>query len=348
MDKDFLKEYINTPSPTGFEMLLGGQSVWINEACKYCEQIDSDNYGSAFAITGDLNSGYTVILDAHCDEISWLVSNIEKTGFLRVVRNGGVDHQTAPSSRVNIWTDNGMINGVFGHPAIHVKDRPDKVELKDLFIDIGARTKEEAELMGVEVGNVITYSDGYMELGPNFITGRALDDKIGGYINIQVLKKIYENNIQLPFRLIVANTVQEEIGLKGAAMISNKFKPDVAFVVDVCHEDSSPAYKIKQFKGGEGTVLSVAPAVHNKLLRFVKDTLKEKNVKYRMMASSGSTGTNTDSYAYPIGCPSVLFSLPLAYMHTTVETVHVDDIQSTIDAIYESLISLNEIPVFKY
>jgi putative aminopeptidase FrvX len=345
---EFLKEYLNAPSPVGFEMELGGQKVWMEEANKFSDKVDSDNYGTAYAITGKLDSDYTVLLDAHADEISWLVSTIEKGGYLRAIRNGGTDHQTAPSSRVNLWGNNGKVVGVFGHPAIHIKERPEKVKLKDLFIDIGARTEKEVEEMGIEVGTVVTYVDGYMELGKNFISGRALDDKIGGYINIQVLKKLEENNIKLPYKLVVANTVQEEIGLKGAAMISNKIKPDVAFIIDVCHEDSSPAYKVKQFKGGDGTVLSVAPAVNNKLLRFVKETLKEKGVKYRMMASSGSTGTNTDSYAYPQGCPSVLFSLPLAYMHTTVETVHKDDITATVDAIYETLLKISEGQSFKY
>lgn len=345
---NFLEEYLNTPSPVGFEMELGGQKVWMKEAAKYAAHVDSDNYGTAYAIAGNITSDYTVLLDAHADEISWLVSSIEKGGYLRVVRNGGTDHQTAPSSRVNLWGNNGKVVGVFGHPAIHVKGRPEKVELKDLFIDIGARTEKEVEEMGIEVGTVVTYVDGYMELGKNFIAGRALDDKIGGYINIQVLKRLKDNNIILPFKLVVANTVQEEIGLKGAAMIANKLNPDVAFIIDVCHEDSSPAYKTKQFKGGEGTVLSVAPAVNNKLLRFVKETLKENEIKFRMMASSGGTGTNTDSYAYPQGCPSVLFSLPLAYMHTTVETVHKDDIEATVKSIYETLVKLTEGQSFKY
>jgi putative aminopeptidase FrvX len=349
MNKEFLKNYIDSASPVGFEMLLGGQKVWINEASKYA-QVDTDNYGSALAIYGKCNteSGYVVVLDAHCDEVSWLVSSIDKTGFLKVIPNGGSDCQIAPSMRVNVWGTKGKVDGIFGHPAIHVKDRPEKVEIKNLFIDVGARTEAEVAELGIEIGSVITYKDGYMELGNNFITGRSLDDKIGGYINIEVLRRLHENDIYLPFKLVVVNSVQEEIGLRGAAMAARKLTPSAAFIIDVTHDTVSPAYKDKANTGGDGVVLSVAPAVHNNLLSFVKTILKEKEIKFKMAACSTSTGTNTDSYTYPNGTPSVLFSLPLGYMHTTVETVHKDDIEATIEGIYNTVIRIEENQEFKY
>ena len=349
IDENFLKRYINTPSPVGFEFILGGQVVWLNEVKKYTEKTKIDTYGNIYAYCGDLNANYTVILDAHGDEISWLVSEITKGGFLKVVKNGGSDLQIAPSTRVNVWLENGIpISGVFGHPPIHISERPEKIEIKNLFIDVGARTYDEVISMGIEVGNPITPQDGYMGLGDNFITGRALDDKLGGYINLMVLKKLKENNINLPYELIIINSVQEEIGLKGAAIASFNINPDVALIVDVCHAEDSPAYKSKQYLSGDGTILTVAPSVHNKLLRFIKKILSENNIKYKMMSRSGSSGTNTDSYAYPLGCPSSLFSIPLAYMHTTVETVHKCDIQSTIDAIYNTLINLSPEVDLKY
>jgi putative aminopeptidase FrvX len=313
---------------------------------KYAK-VTTDNYGNAYAVTGN-NPKYTVIMDAHGDEISWYVSKISKEGFLSVIRNGGSDQQIAPSMRVNIWGTKGKVEGIFGHPAIHIHDRPDKVKLDSLFIDIGVSSDTEAKEMGIEVGTVATFQDGYMELGKNFIVGRSLDDKIGGTITIEVLKKLKENNIDLPFQLIAINSVQEEIGLRGAEMAARKAKPDVAFIIDVTHEDSSPAYKNKEHKAGDGVVLTVAPAVHNNLLDYVKKIGTDNSIKYTMQASSSYTGTNTDSYAYPRGCPSVLLSLPLRYMHTTVETVHVDDIQATIDLLYLSIINLAAGQSFKY
>jgi putative aminopeptidase FrvX len=348
MNRKFIKKYIDTPSPTGFEMELGGQKVWMKQAEKYAKVVETDNYGTAYAITGNLDSKYTVIMDAHCDEISWLVSKISKDGFISVVRNGGSDAQIAPSMRVNLWGKNGKVEGIFGHPAIHIHDRPDKVELKNLFIDIGASNDKEVLELGIEIGTVATFQDGYMELGKNFIVGRSLDDKIGGCITLSVLKAIKDNNIELPFKLVAINSVQEEIGLKGAEMAANRLKPDVAFIIDVCHEDSSPAYKDKEHKAGDGCIFAVAPAVHNNLLKYVKDIANKNEIKYKLEAHSRVTGTNTDSYAYPNGCPSMLISLPLRYMHTTVETVHKNDIQSTTDVLYQSIINLKENQSFKY
>jgi len=348
IDLKFVEKYINSVSPTGFEMILGGQKIWIEEASKYCIKVDTDNYGNAFAITGNINSNYTVVIDAHCDEISWLVKNIDKDGFLSVIKNGGSDHQIAPSMRVNLWGTKGKVEGIFGHPAIHISDRPDKIELKNLFIDIGACSDVEVKEMGIEVGTVCTFQGDYMKLGNNFITGRSLDDKIGGCINIEILKQLKENNINLPFKLVIVNAIQEEIGLKGAEMASHSIRPDIAFIIDVTHEDSSPVYKDKLHKAGNGCVLSVAPAVHNNLLKYARDIADKNEIKYEMGACSRITGTNTDSYSYPFGCPSMLISLPLRYMHTTVETVHIGDIESTIDMIYNAIINLEENQLFKY
>lgn len=349
INKDFLEKYINTPSPTGYEVELGGQQVWLDEAKKFAKETFIDNYGNAFAIAGNLESDFTVVIDAHADEIAWRVTNIEKDGFIRVIRNGGTDHQIAPSMRVDVWTADrkNKYNGIFGHPAIHIHDRPDKVETKDLFVDIGASSDKEVEEMGIEVGSVITYQDGYMELGKNFITGRALDDKLGGYINIKALEYLTNtmkaHGKEIPYKLVVVNSVQEEIGLKGAAMTAYGIKPNLAFIIDVCHDESSPGYKNKQYKATDGCILTVAPSVHNKVLDYMKKTANEnepEKIKYKMMASGASTGTNTDSYAYPSGCPSALLSIPLRYMHTTVETVHKDDIKSTTDLLYKTLYNL--------
>jgi len=250
--------------------------------------------------------------------------------------------------RVNLWGTKGKVMGIFGHPAIHIHDRPKDVKLKNLFIDIGAKDDKEVKELGIEIGTVCTFQDGYMELGSNFITGRSLDDKIGGCINIEILKRIKENNIELPFKLVVVNSVQEEIGLRGAEMAALKIKPNLAFIIDVCHETSSPAYSEKQHTAGEGCVLSIAPAIHNNLLKYVRSIADEKEIKYELEAYSGGTGTNTDKYTYPLGCPSVLVSLPLRYMHTTVETVHIDDLKATIDILYNSIIRITEGQSFKY
>lgn len=349
LNKKFIKKYLNTPSPVGFEAELGGQGVWAEEAKKYCDKIESDEYGNVWAISGNLNSKYIVTLDAHGDEIAWYVKSIEKNGCIRVQRNGGSDHQIAPSMRVNIWGRDGKaIPGVFGHPAIHIHDRPKEIKMDSLFVDIGATDDAEVKEMGVEIGRPITFQDGYMELGKKSFVSRAIDDKIGGYTTIEVMRRIKENEIELPFKLIVINSVQEEIGLRGAGLAANQIKPNVSLIVDVCHEDSSPAYKTNGYKAGDGTVLTIAPSVQNNLLNFSREILDKNGIKYLLYASSTSSGTNTDSYAYIGGAPSMLFSIPIAYMHTTGEKVHEDDIITTIDAMYNTIINIEEGQSFKY
>lgn len=330
----FLYDYLNNASPVGFE--ASGQKIWLDYLKPYIDDKLVDAYGTAVAI---INPGkkYKVVIEAHSDEISWFVKFITDDGYIYLERNGGVDHQIAPSMRVNVHGDKGVIPGVFGWPAIHVRD-PSKEEQpskNNLFIDIGAKNKDEVLKMGVRVGTVITYVDGLMELNKHFLTGRALDNRMGGFIIAQVARTIAEKKIKLPYTLCVVNSVQEEIGLRGAEMISRRLKPDMAICTDVTHDTHSPVYN-RRLQGdiacGRGPVLTTGPAVQNNVLKFITDVADKSKITFQRQAVSRSTGTDTDSFAYSAeGVPSALISLPLKYMHTTVETVHKDDIQACVD-----------------
>jgi putative aminopeptidase FrvX len=198
--------------------------------------------------------------------------------------------------------------------------------------------------MGVHVGTVVTFEDGLTELNDRFYVGRALDNRVGGFMIAEVARLLKENNIQLPYTLYVVNAVQEEIGLRGAEMIVRRLKPDVAIVTDVTHDTQSPMYNKKEqgdLKCGKGPVICYGPAVQNNLRDFIIDVATEKEIAIQRQAVSRSTGTDTDSFAYATeGVASALISLPLKYMHTTVETVHKDDVQAVISLIYESLLAL--------
>lgn len=349
--KEFLFKYLNTASPTGFES--PGQKVWLDYLKPYIDDYIVDNYGSVAAI---INPGkdYKVVIEAHADEIAWFVNYISPEGYMHVIRNGGSDHQIAPSMRVNLHGDNGIVKGVFGWPAIHVRDRAkeEQPSLKNLFIDIGAASKEEVEEMGVHVGTVVTFEDELMELGKDFITGRALDNRMGGFMIAEVARKIKEKKVDLPFSLYIVNAVQEEIGLRGAEMISRKIAPDVAIITDVTHDTTTPMYNKKE-QGetacGKGPSLTYGPAVQNNLLNLIIKVAQDKKIDFQRAAASRSTGTDTDAFAYSSdGVPSALISLPLRYMHTTVETVHKDDIQSVIDLIYEALLVIEDGQDFRY
>ncbi len=348
---EFLSNYLNTPSPTGFEWT--GQKVWLDYIKPYVDTHMVDTYGSVVGIINP-DAPYKVVIEAHADEISWFVNYITEDGYIYVRRNGGSDVMIAPSMRVHIHTDKGIVNGIFGYPAIHVRDtgKDEAPNLKTIFIDCGAKNKEELFEMGVHVGSVVTFADQFMTLNDRFYVGRALDNRIGGYMIAQVARMIRENNVQLDYGLYIVNAVQEEIGLRGAEMISRRIKPDVAIVTDVTHDTQSPAYK-KLEQGdvscGKGPVLTFGPAVQNNLLRMVRDVAKLKEVPVQLAAVSRSTGTDTDSFAYSSeGVASVLISLPLKYMHTTVETVHKDDVENVIRLMYEVLVQLKAGHDFRY
>lgn len=352
LNKKFLKEYLNSTSPTGFEYELGGQKVWMDNIAKYVDSVEIDNYGTAYGITGNLDSDFKVVIEAHSDEISWFVNYIDSKGYIRVIRNGGSDVQIAPSMRVNLWGEKGPVSGVFGHPAIHISDRKKEVDLNSIFIDIGASSKEDVAKMGIKVGTVVTFKDELMELGKDYYSGRALDNRIGGFMIAEVARKLKEKGKKLPFKLYIVNSVQEEIGLRGAEMIAHTIKPNVAIVTDVCHETSSPCYtasKQGDHIAGDGGVITRGPAVHNKLRKLILDTAEAKKIPHQLAASSRSTGTDTDAFAYANGgTPSALISLPLKYMHTTCETVHKNDIKNVIELIYETLLNIEENHNFKY
>jgi len=339
--RDFLFDYLNNNSPTGYE--ASGQRIWSKYLTPYVDEIRSDNYGTCYGVINP-EKPFRVVIEAHADEISWYVNYITDDGFLHVIRNGGSDHTIATSKRVDIHTKNGLVKGIFGWPAIHTrkgKDMDMAPTLDKIFIDIGAADKEDALRMGVHVGCIVTYPDELIELGDNYLVGRALDNRMGGFCIAQVARKLHENKDQLPFALYVVNAVQEEVGLRGAEMITETIKPHVAIVTDVTHDTHTPLIESKKHgdvHSGKGPSITYAPAVHNILRELVMDTGDKNNIAFQREASSRVTGTDTDAFAYSNGgVPSVLISLPLRYMHTTVEMAHKSDIEGVINLIYESL-----------
>lgn len=347
----FLYDYLNNPSPTGFES--SGQKIWLNYIKPYIDEYFIDTYGTAVGVINP-KAEYKVVIEAHADEISWFVHYITKDGFIYLRRNGGSDHQIAPSMRVNIHTEKGIVKGVFGWPAIHVRDaaKEESPSLKNIFLDLGCKSDKEVEALGVHVGCVVTYQDELMELNDRFYVGRALDNRIGGFIIAEVARLLKENKDKLPFGLYIVNSVQEEVGLNGATMIARKINPNVAIVTDVCHDTQSPMMnKIASgdLSCGKGPVVSYAPAVQNNLLKLIIDAAKKNKIEFQRQAASRATGTDTDAFAYATdGIASALISLPLRYMHTTVESVHKQDVEEVIKLIYHSLKSIKNNQDFRY
>jgi len=349
---NFFRNYVNNPSPAGYES--PGQKIWLDYIKPYISDYIVDNYGS---VAGIINPGsdYKVVIEAHADEISWFVKYITDTGFIYVTRNGGTDHMIAPSMRVNIHTPKGIRKAIFGWPAIHIRKDKDKEPIPkpdNIFLDCGCTSKKEVEELGIHVGCVVTYEDEFMELNNKYFTGRALDNRAGGFMIAQVARHLKENKIDLPFTLYVVNSVQEEVGLRGAEMIARNINPDVAIVTDVTHDTGTPMIDKKtdgDFECGKGPVLTYAPAVHNKLLDIIIKCAEENKIPFQREAASRSTGTDTDAFAYSNhGVPSALISLPLRYMHTTVESVDKKDIENVVKLIAKSLQKIEHKQNFKY
>ena len=348
---NFLKDYLNNPSPTGFE--TAGQKLWLNYITPFIDEHFVDTYGTVVGVINP-EAPYKVVIEAHADEISYFVHYITKDGFIYLRRNGGSDHQIAPSKRVNIHTDKGIVRAVFGWPAIHVRDaaKEETPTLKNIFLDLGCKSDKEVEELGVHVGCVVTYEDEFMELNNRYFVGRALDNRVGGFMIAEVARLLKESKTKLPFGLYIVNSVQEEVGLNGATMIAHRIKPNVAIITDVCHDTQTPMMN-KIASGdlacGKGPVLSYGPAVQNNLLKLIIDSATKNKIDFQRQAASRSTGTDTDAFAYSNGgVASALISLPLRYMHTTVESVHKEDVENVIKLMVASLKNIKNNQDFRY
>ncbi len=347
----FLEKYLNNASPTGYEW--EGQKIWMNYLKPYVDEFITDSYGTAVGIINP-KSNYKVVIEGHADEISWYVNYISDKGLISVIRNGGSDHQIAPSKIVNIHTNKGVVKGVFGWPAIHTRKtgKEETPKLDNIFIDVGCKTKKQVEKLGVHVGCVITYPDEFHVLNKENFVCRALDNRIGGFMIAEVARLIYENKKKLPFGLYITNSVQEEVGLRGAEMITKTIRPNVAIVTDVTHDTTTPMMNQKtqgDCEINKGPVVSYAPAVQQKLRELILKAAEENKIPFQRAASSRYTGTDTDAFAYSNGgVPSALISLPLRYMHTTVEMVHKNDVENVIRMIYHSVLKIKKGDNFSY
>ena len=347
----FLENYLNNAAPTGYES--SGQKIWMDYLKPYVDEFITDIYGTAVGVINP-KAKYKVVIEGHSDEISWYVNYITDNGLIYVIRNGGSDHQIAPSKWVNIHTKKGVVKGVFGWPAIHTRKngKEEIPKLDNIFIDVGAKDKKEVDKMGIYVGCVITYPDTFNELNKDKFVCRAIDNRAGGFMIAQVARLISENKIKLPFGLYITNSVQEEVGLRGAEMITQTLKPNLALITDVCHDTSTPMIN-KKTEGhteiGKGPVISYAPAVQNNLRERIIETAEKNKIPFQRLASSRFTGTDTDAFAYSNGgVASALISLPLRYMHTTVEMVHRKDVENVIKLIYETLLTIKNEESFSY
>ena len=337
-DKKFLFELLEVPSPTGFEM--EGQRKWASFVKKEADEVQCDAYGSTWA-TLDVGAEKTVMLEAHADEIGYMVKHISKNGFLYLDRIGGSDVATARGRRLQILGDKGSVDAIIGNTAIHLRrdvlanEKAPKVH--ELWVDVGATSDKEVAEMGLRVGHPAVYAEGCHEMAGKRLVGRALDNRVGGYIIAKALHQLAKVRAkgELKVNVVFLNAVQEEIGGYGAKMATHRLRPDVALCTDVTHATDTPALNHPMYgevKMGGGPTVTHGTASHPLVVEQLMKVAKKKKLALQHEASSRFTGTDTDSiYHSRDGVPSALVSLPLRCMHSVVEMADYGDIEATTD-----------------
>jgi endoglucanase len=350
--REFLEKLIVTPSPTGYE--TEGQKVWKEFISQYADKVESDAYGSAMArlhINADLP---TIMLEAHADEIGMVVQHISDDGFVTLNRIGGSDSTIARAKRIVIHSKKGRVTGVVGNTAIHLQEKKNgggtQPAWKDIYADIGVSSKDEA-LELIQVGDPVTYDDELEYLNDDIITGRALDNRIGGFVIAHALKELKNRKKDLKVNVIALNSVQEEIGGFGARMMSFRHMPDAALVTDVTHATDTPGINNKEHgtvKLGKGPSVQHGGANHRAVVRLIEETAEKHKIDIQHEATGVRTGTDTDSIFYQkTGIPSALVSLPLRYMHSPVETASLSDVENLVKLMAETVLAMEEDQVFK-
>jgi endoglucanase len=335
--KEFLFDLLSTPSPSGFE--IAGQRKWAAYVGQYTDSVECDAYGSAWAtLKGNGKSEIKLMLEAHADEIGFMVKHITAEGFIHVDRIGGSDHGTARGRKVIFQGEKGPVKGVIGNTAIHIRERAggEKApEVHELYVDVGASNPKDVEKLGLRVGHAAVYADTVEDFGPHGLLGRALDNRIGGYIVAEVMKRLQKQRTKLNITVVAANCVQEEIGGAGAKMLTHRLRPDVALCLDVTHATDTPGIdkaKHGSVKFGAGPTVTHGTCCHPNVVQRLIKVAQKQAIPLQHESSSRYSGTDTDDISQSRdGVPSGLISLPLRYMHSVVEYVDLRDVEKVID-----------------
>jgi endoglucanase len=327
---EFLKTLLETPSPSGFE--TSGQRVWLDYVSQFADEVSSDAYGNCIAVVNPKGSP-RVLLTGHSDEIGFMVQYINDNGFIYFQSIGGSDPALARGQRVVVHGSGGPVRGVIGQLAVHMQEPDDRKKVPDLhamFIDIGARSKKEAEKQ-VHVGDPITYDYGVVELGNGRIAARGCDNRIGTFAAAEGLRYAAENRKKLKACVVAASTIQEENGLYGATMTGYSVHPDVALVVDVTHATDIPLCtktKHGDVKLGGGPVISIGSSNHPVVNARLKAVAKRQKIQVQFEANPRWTGTDADAiFRQRGGIATASIGLPNRYMHSPVEVIELADLE---------------------
>lgn len=326
---DFLKHLLETPAPSGFEP--PSQRVWATYVREFAGSVESDAYGNVYA-TLDARPGPKILIGGHADELGMMVNYISDDGFIYFKGIGGVDRAMLRGRRVFIHGPDGLVPGVTGHLAIHMQDPDDRKkvpEFHEVFIDIGARSREEAGKL-VRVGDPITKDGNVVRLANDRIAARSCDNRIGIWSAAETLRLLSEKKSELQASIVAASTVQEENGLIGATMAGFRVKPDIALVIDVTHATDIPICSKARHgdvKLGQGPVISIGSSNHPVLVERFRSVAQKAGIPIQFEANPRYTGTDADAiFIQHGGIPTISLGLPNRYMHSPVEVIDLGDL----------------------
>jgi len=301
----------------------------------YVDEIREDKLGNLIAFKKGNKDAPTVMLAAHMDEVGLMIKNIKKKGFLQFAKVGGIDDRILLAQKVIVHTDKGPLTGVIGSKPVHIQTVEEQKKVIDadrLFIDIGAKDKEEAEKMGVQVGDVVGFDTKFVQIGENVVLGKALDDRVGCAIMIETMKGLQK----VDCNVYAVGTIQEEVGLRGATIAAFQVEPDVGIALDATVAGGMPGVEEGKApaKMGEGPVLTVADAgliAHPKVLRLLIDSAKEHKIPYQL--ETGIRGA-TDASRIALsreGVPSGVISVAARYIHSPAAILNLDDAEKAVE-----------------
>jgi len=300
----------------------------------YVDEIREDKLGNLIAFKKGKKDAPTVMIAAHMDEVGLMIKNIKKKGFLQFTKIGGIDDRILLAQQVIVHTDKGPLTGVIGSKPVHIQKEEERKKVIDadrLFIDIGARDKEEAEKMGAQVGDVVSFDTKFARIGNGVVLGKAFDDRVGCAVMIETMKRLQK----VDCNVYAVGTIQEEVGLRGATIAAFQIEPDVGIALDASVAGDMPGVGEGEApaKMGEGPVLTVADAgliAHPKVLRLLIDSAKENNIPYQL--ETGIRGA-TDAARIALsreGVPSGVVSIPARYIHSPAAVLDLDDVEQAV------------------
>lgn len=336
--RDFLYQLLNTASPSGMEEQ--GQRNWINYVKTFADKVDTDRAGNAIAAINP-NADFKVLLAGHGDEIGFMIKYIDDKGFLYVEKVGGISPKLAPGMVINIFTESGTIQGVFGVVAEHQGGLGDKPDFNDIAVDCGFTSKEDAEKV-VSIGDFAVYNTEIVELSHNRISARGLDNRSGSFIIAEVLRQLKARGCGVA--VYAVSTVGEETNMNGAYFASAGIQPDLGMIFDVTFANDYPGTDPKKagdIKVDGGPALAIGSTMNKPTNQLIKDVAKKQDINLQIELVPGRSGTDGDRVRYAgTGVPITLISLPLRYMHAPIETISINDIDAVIKLTVESIIAM--------